>query len=117
MRDSHGRYRSIKEIQELGPDWACGCGKCKFGIVASVPLTGAASLYLERLVQAQDGDLTFCACRAGHMQRQSLRRLYTKTSAAELAIARHNIEGARESMPAPTVHLEPTIAAVKEPVA
>lgn len=90
----------------FGNDWARGCDKCKFGVASSAPLTGATNLYLERLVQAQDGDLTFCTCRAGHMQRQYLRRLYTKTDATDLAIARRNVEHARETMLAPTIHME-----------
>lgn len=53
-------------------DWARGCDKCKFGIVSAPELTGAASLYLERMVQAIDGDLHFCDCRAGTRYRASL---------------------------------------------
>lgn len=46
-------------------DWARGCDKCKFGIASAPELTGACELYLERLVQAIDGDITFCDCKAG----------------------------------------------------
>lgn len=45
--------------------WARGCGKCKHGIANAPELTGACELYLERLVQALDNELTFCACQAG----------------------------------------------------
>lgn len=46
-------------------DWAAGCANCSYGIVNPPERTGACELYLERLVQAIDGDLTFCTCRAG----------------------------------------------------
>lgn len=62
MRD---RYKSLKELTEVSPDWANGCDQCKAGIVSSPALTGACELYLERLVQAIDGDIHFCDCKAG----------------------------------------------------
>lgn len=46
-------------------NWAHGCPKCRYGIANATELTGACELYLERLVQALNGDITFCACRAG----------------------------------------------------
>lgn len=46
-------------------DWARGCANCKHGIVSAPELTGACELYLERLVQVIDGDITFCDCQAG----------------------------------------------------
>lgn len=49
----------------FGNDWARGCPKCKFGIVSAPEFTGACERYLERLVQAVDGDITFCDCQAG----------------------------------------------------
>lgn len=45
--------------------WARGCSKCKYGIVSAPELTGSCELYLERLVQAMNGDITFCTCKAG----------------------------------------------------
>ena len=72
MRDIHGRYTTTKEIAEFTPEWARGCDACTCGIVLAPELTGAAPLYLERLVQAIDGDITFCTCEAGKAYRVSL---------------------------------------------
>ena len=72
MRDTHGRYNVVKAIADIVPSWASGCDACKGGIVLAPELTGAVSLYLERLVQALDQDITFCTCRAGLAYRSSL---------------------------------------------
>lgn len=56
-----GVYLPVDSTQR----WASGCEKCKIGIVCAPELTGACELYLERLVQAIDGDITFCDCQAG----------------------------------------------------
>ena len=72
MRDIHGRYSAVKAIADIVPAWAAGCDACKGGIVLAPELTGAVSLYLERLVQALDQDITFCTCRAGLAYRSSL---------------------------------------------
>lgn len=73
MRDERGNYRSLKEITDNGPEGAHGCPLCEFGIVTAPEITGAVPLYLERLVQAVDGDITFCGCQAGRHYRVSLR--------------------------------------------
>jgi len=72
MRDIHGRYSAVKAIADIVPLWARGCDACTNGIILAPELTGAVSLYLERLVQAIDGDVTFCTCRAGLAYRSSL---------------------------------------------
>jgi hypothetical protein len=72
MRDVHGRYQNQKPLTELAPAWACGCEHCHYGLVDAPPLTGAANLYLERVVQAIDKMLTFCTCQAGQRYRASL---------------------------------------------
>lgn len=72
MRDTHGRYNTTKDIADFAPSWARGCDACACGIVLAPELTGAAPLYLERLVQAIDGDITFCTCQAGQRYRVSL---------------------------------------------
>lgn len=61
-----------------GPEWAHGCEKCRFGIVFPTELSGADSLYMERLAQAVDGIVEFCDCKAGHMYRQHLRAEYRR---------------------------------------
>jgi hypothetical protein len=66
------RYDVIKDIATIGPEWAKGCAECGHGIVSAPEITGAATFYLERLVQAVDGDITFCTCRAGTSYRVSL---------------------------------------------
>ncbi len=72
MRDEKGHYHSVKAISDNGPEWAAGCDSCKYGIVLAPELTGACELYLERLVQAIAGDVTFCACQAGVRARANL---------------------------------------------
>jgi hypothetical protein len=71
----------MKRVKDVYPeshenDWARGCASCKFGIVSAPELTGAATLYLERMVQAIDGDIEFCKCRAGTSYRSSLLNRY-----------------------------------------
>ncbi len=72
MRDERGRYTATKRIEDIVPAWARGCDDCANGIVLAPELTGAVPLYMERLVQAIDGDVTFCTCRAGVAYRSSL---------------------------------------------
>lgn len=60
----------MKKISEslpvtTGNHWGRGCKECKYGLVSAPELTGACEVYLERLVQAIDKQLTFCACQAG----------------------------------------------------
>jgi len=78
MRDIHGRYPDVLTIATSGPAWAKGCDACKYGIVASPEVTGAVEFYLERVVQAVDGDLTFCTCKAGQRYRVSLLNRHRK---------------------------------------
>lgn len=72
MRDERGRYTATKRIEDIVPAWARGCDDCANGIVLAPELTGAVPLYMERLVQAIDQDITFCSCRAGKAYRSSL---------------------------------------------
>lgn len=53
-------------------EWAAGCPQCSYGLVSPPERSGACELYLERLVQAIDGDLHFCDCRAGTRYRANL---------------------------------------------
>lgn len=59
--------------------WGYGCDKCRYGYVyAPDPRTSASlPLYLQRAVQAANGDIEFCDCRAGIAARSSLRRTWT----------------------------------------
>jgi hypothetical protein len=71
----------MKRVESLLPPiptdfWAHGCPNCKHGIVSAPELTGAGELYLERMVQAIDGDIEFCKCRAGQAYRSSLLNRY-----------------------------------------
>jgi len=129
MRDERGRYNTMKAIEANGPDSARGCGACAFGIVLAPELTGAASFYLERLVQAVDGDITFCTCQAGQHYRVSLANRYrqlteeAKKDTRMVDSARNkshpDIDSTRAAMQAvqalrvPTVHMaEPVREAV-----
>lgn len=122
MRDERGRYLNTKPIEDNGPAWARGCPSCTCGIVAAPELTGAAAVYLERLVQAIDGDITFCTCHAGKSYRVSLlnrrqriieqeRRDSQRKSAifvgSQIDVARAAIHAAQAER-TPTMHLEPT---------
>lgn len=66
------RHLTTKTIAEIGPEWAKGCEQCSYGLVSAPEMTGADSYYLERLVQAIDGDIHFCSCKAGLAYRSSL---------------------------------------------
>lgn len=122
MRDIRGRYLDTKPIEDNGPTWARGCPACTCGIVSAPELTGASSLYLERLVQAIDGDITFCVCQAGQSYRVSLlnrrqeiieqARRDAKATAIvgtsnPIDIARAAIQTA-QAQRVPTMRLEPT---------
>lgn len=89
--------------------WAWGCDQCKRGIVTAPELTGAVSLYAERLVHCVEGDVQFCTCRAGHMARQHMQRLWRTRQQEmqsggamgpfdEVAWAKQKIEAAYEMM-------------------
>lgn len=67
---------SLKEFQVEGPEWAKGCESCKFGIVLAPDILAAFPLGEGRAVQAAEGMITFCTCKAGHLYRQHLRRVY-----------------------------------------
>ena len=126
MRDIHGRYTAVKDMTESVPAWANGCEACKCGIISAPELTGAASFYLERLVQAVDGDIVFCTCQAGQRYRTSLSTRFKQLiaeakadkSATKYAAAKTHvdIESARYAMSkirgarVPTMHYEPVHA-------
>lgn len=61
-----------------GPEWARGCESCDHGIVSAPEITWAVEFYLERIVQAVDGDITFCTCQAGKFYRVSLLNRHQK---------------------------------------
>lgn len=52
--------------------WATGCASCAYGIVSAPELTGACSLYMERIVLMTAGDIEFCECRAGKAHHAAL---------------------------------------------
>lgn len=94
--------------QESINHWARGCDKCKNGIAQAPELTGACELYLERLVQAVDGDITFCDCQAGTRYRvfllnrfqflkEEARKDHRMTSFVEKK-SHPDIDGARHAM-------------------
>jgi hypothetical protein len=90
MRDERGRYIDTAAIVDLGPEWASGCERCKFGIVHS-DLTGAVTFYLERWVQSHETrGAIFCDCQAGEAQRTNMRKLAARRieEARKLPLAR-----------------------------
>ena len=70
------RYATVKDIIDLGPEWAHGCDKCTCGVVKAPPLTGEVSLYMERLIQAIDKEIEYCTCKAGVRYRSNLQNRY-----------------------------------------
>ncbi len=69
---------NIDTVEIIDNAWAKGCKQCTFGLVAAPELTGACEFYLERLVQALNGDITFCECRAGRCYRVNLLNKHRK---------------------------------------
>ncbi len=73
-----------------GPEWAQGCPDCSYGLVwVGEPLPipkDALSVYGARRVQAANGELTFCECKAG------------------VAMRRHLLGQAQQAERMPTVH-------------
>jgi hypothetical protein len=76
MRDRLGRYQNQKPLTELAPPWACGCEHCEYGYVSAPALIGALTVAEQRAVGADEGLIVFCNCRAGHLNRQYLRKVH-----------------------------------------
>ena len=125
MRDTHGRYASLKDIAANGPSWAKGCAHCTGGVMSAPDLTGAAPLYMERMVQHLDKSLTLCDCRAGRAYYASLGNRYRKLveearqdkrmtewaarrSHPDIEAARLAVHAAYELAKPPTIHYEET---------
>lgn len=87
-------------IDLIGPEWAHGCEACTCGIVAAPDLLGALPFYEGRAGQAGEGLIIFCTCKAGHLYRQHLRRIYNGLSME----TRRNILTHIEAASTPTVH-------------
>lgn len=127
MRDDRGRYLDLKDICANGPSWASGCPSCHYGIVSAPDLTGAVSIYLERVVQMISKQIVFCECQAGTRQHSNLKnqrmklieeaRRDPRMQDYAKRLTHPDIEGAERLItssylmkPAPTMHLD------KEPV-
>lgn len=63
---------NTQQFGDTSRHWGRGCARCKFGIVSAPQLTGACSLYLERVVLMTAGDIEFCECRAGKAHHAAL---------------------------------------------
>jgi hypothetical protein len=127
MRDIHGRYSETKPVEDYAPEWAVGCEHCVYGIASAPDLTGAVSISMERLVQAIDKDLVFCACTAGVRYRNYLRNLHQKlieearrlpmmqeqtgrNTHPDIEMSRQKIIAVHLQAPAPTMHMEGALA-------
>lgn len=113
--DTHTEHRvgPRTEITILAGEqaWANGCELCEFGIAQHAPYTGAISLYEEQMHQAAHHQLTPCTCRAGHMVRQHMRRVYAAMTPEYRAWIAKRIEDAElalmeQQAAEPTVHYE-----------
>lgn len=97
----------MKQVTEHLPrshenDWAFGCPKCKFGLAVAPAILPAISLYEGRAVQAAEQLLVFCECRAGHMYRQQLRKVYATLSMEQ----KRNVLAHIQAASVPTIHGE-----------
>jgi hypothetical protein len=90
--------------------WARGCDKCKFGLASDPGILAAFPISEGRAVQAAEGMITFCGCKAGHLYRQHLRRTHSVLS-MEL---RRNVLEHIAIMSVPTVHYDPQPAPAAE---
>lgn len=98
-----GTSNNLK-VELKGPEWAHGCEACQFGIVAAPDILPMFPLFEGRAVQAHEELILFCDCRAGHLHRQNLRKLYNGLS-MEL---KRNILAHVQAASVPTVHGELT---------
>lgn len=95
------RHKQVaKELTEVAPPWAMGCDKCRFGIIGAPELLKALTLAEQRSAQAAEDLLIFCDCRAGHLQRQYLRKVYNTMPMAQRTNLREFV------VRTPTVHYE-----------
>lgn len=83
-----------------GPEWASGCEACSYGIVAAPEIVSILPLSECRAVQAAEDMILFCDCRAGHMYRQGLRKVY----AAINVHSKQNLRAIVLAAAIPTVH-------------
>lgn len=90
--------------------WAAGCSNCRYGLVAASDIVSSLPLHEGRAVQAAEDMLLFCDCRAGHLYRQFLRKVYATLSLTSRMNLREHVLAA---MPAPSIRLEP--AAQEQP--
>jgi hypothetical protein len=102
MRDIYGRYRDQKPLSELAPDWCKGCEQCEYGLVSAPEIVGALTLAEQRAVAAAEDLIVFCTCRAGHMNRQYLRRVYNGL----LPVQKQNYRAVLLAALQPTIHYE-----------
>lgn len=99
MRDIHGRYTDIKDIQSNGPTWAHGCDGCQGGLVGAPALTGVDSIYMERLAQVLLHQLSFCTCQAGIKSEQYYRKVWKRLVAEAKGHPMMKESAARKSHP------------------
>jgi hypothetical protein len=92
----------VKEVIPRSDEqaWARGCDKCHCGITNDPGILAAFPINEGRAVQAADGMIEFCNCRAGHMYRQHARHTFSAMS-GEL---RNNIREHIASVSVPSVH-------------
>ena len=99
---TRGRYDTVKAIADIGPEWARGCPKCTNGIVDDPGILAAFPLYEGRAVQAADGMVRFCTCRAGDAYARLAQHHYARMSHDQ----RNNIREHIASVSVPSVHGE-----------
>lgn len=91
------------KIELSGPEWAAGCDKCSYGIVAAPEIISFLPLSEGRAGQAAEDMILFCDCRAGFMYRQHLRKVFNAFDPGTRAALRQHAAATR----VPTIHYEP----------
>lgn len=92
---------SLSEFQVDGPEWAKGCEACTYGMVVAPPIIGSLPLYEQRAIAHGEDMILYCDCRAGHMARQHLRKLYAALPLESLKNLREHF---LSSLPVPSIH-------------
>lgn len=106
MRDRLGRYQNPKELKDIAPEWSKGCEHCEYGYEAAPDLIGALTTAEQRAVGAAEGLVLFCNCKAGHLNRQYLRRVYN----ALLPEQKQNYRSVLLAELTPSIHYERELA-------
>lgn len=69
------RYQKVEYPGEKQHEWAKGCASCSYGMVIAPDILKHLTVAEGRAMQMDCDMIVFCECKAGHMQRQYLRKV------------------------------------------